>query len=426
MITITRHDLARLFPRPKYAAKGKIWDMYVDALVSLEGASLLSRYSVTTARRIRNFLAQFSPETGNLTLIRESGAFSEAGILKTFGVGKHSAGVTPIEAKRLARNGPALFERVYGLGNPYKAHQLGNTQPGDGWRFRGCGLLQITGREAHERYAAKIGCALDDLATPINGLHAALLEWEEKGCNTYADRDDCISIRKLINAGSLKVPTERLNGVPQVRLALADARKIWTDTGPTLVADPLTCKLGDRGQRVTDLQNRLAAAGYPCGPSDGRFGIITERAVAAYQVAHGVSGTGIADASLWASLEAAKPIEIVRADVTAADLKAGGSETISITSKAKSIFGTLFGINAALAADDQSGLGIADAAIAKGEQVKGLFSRSGELVGAVPAVSPRLVVGLLIAGALLIVWRWFDRIEVRRVADAQSGANLGR
>lgn len=426
MTTITRDDLARLFPRPKSATQAKIWEAYVEAITSPEGAALLSRYGITTAKRIRNFLAQFAPETGNLTLIRESGAFSETGILKTFGVGKHSAGVTPIEAKRLARNGPALFERVYGLGNPRKAHELGNTQPGDGWRFRGCGLLQITGRWAHERYAAKIGCALDDLATPINGLHAALLEWEEKGCNTYADRDDCISIRKLINAGSLKVPSERLNGVPEVRAALADARKIWIDTAPTLVADPLICKLGDRGQRVTDLQNRLSAAGFPCGPADGHYGALTERAVAAFQVAHGVKGTGIADASLWATLEAAKPVTVVRADVTASDLKAAGSETISITQRAKKTLGSIFGINAALAADDQLGLGLVDAAVSKGEQVKGLMSRSTDLVGGMPMPSARTLVAAIIALVAVLAWREWDRVERRRLADAQSGAHLGR
>ena len=193
-----------------------------------------------------------------------------------------------------------------------------------------------------------------------------------------------------------------------------------------LVADPLSCRLGDRGQRVTDLQNRLTSAGYPCGPIDGHFGRLTERAVAAFQVAHGVSGTGIADASLWATLEAAKPVVVARADVTAADLKAAGSETVSITAKAKKVFGTLFGINAALAADDQTGLGIADAAIAQGEKVKGLVSRSTDLVGAVPSPSPRMCAAIFAAAVLYAVWRWFDRIEKRRVADAQAGAHLGR
>ncbi len=425
-LIITRDDLARMFPRPKSGAKAKIWDSYADALTSPEGAALFARYDVTSARRVRNFLTQAKPETGGLTIVWESGTYTAAGIIRVFGQGRHSAGITSAEAKRLAGNGPALFDRVYGLGNPRKARELGNTQPGDGWKFRGLSLLQITGRAAHERYAAKVGCTLDELAEPINGIHAALIEWHEKGCNAYADKDDAISIRKLINGGNINVSVARLNGVPEVREALADAKRIWPDGTAVASIDPLSCRLGDRGQRVTDLQNRLAAAGYPCGPIDGHFGRLTERAVAAFQVAHGVSGTGIADASVWATLEAAKPVVVARADVTAADLKAAGSETVSITAKAKKIFGALFGINAALAADDQSGLGIADAAIAQGEKVKGIVSRSTDLVGSVPAPSLRFVAGIIAAAALFAVWRWFDRIEKRRVADAQTGAHLGR
>jgi len=428
-IAITRDDLARMFPRPKKSgAPARNWDAYVATLVSTEAAALFNRYGVTDAHpRVRNFLAQCSPETGGLTVVRESGAYTAAGILNTFGAGRHSAAITPAEAKRLAGNGPALFERAYGKGNPRKANELGNTQPGDGWKFRGSWFLQTTGREKHETCAKKIGCTVDELlASPLLGLHAALIEWDEKGCNAYADRDDCVSIRKLINAGSLKVKTDRLNGLPEARSALADAKRIWPDGAPILVADPLSCRLGDRGQRVTDLQNRLTSAGYPCGPIDGHFGKLTERAVAAFQVAHGVSGTGIADASVWATLEAAKPVVVARADVTAADLKAAGSETVTITSRAKTVFKTLFGINAALAADDQTGLGIADAMIAQGEKVKGLASRSTDLVGSVPVMSPRLILAIVVAGGLFAVWRWFDVIEKRRVEDARSGAHLGR
>lgn len=425
-LAITRDDLARLFPRPKSGAKAKIWDGYADALTSAECSELFGRYGVTNVRRVRNFLTQAKPETGGLTIIWESGAYTAAGILRVFGQGRHSAGVTADEARRLAGNGPALFDRVYGLGNPRKARELGNTQPGDGWKFRGLSLLQITGRAAHERYAAKVGCTVEQLAESINGIHAALIEWDEKGCNAYADRDDAISIRKLINGGNINVSVARLNGVPEVREALADAKRIWPDGTAVASADPLSCRLGDRGQRVTDLQNRLTAAGYPCGPIDGHFGRLTERAVAAFQVAHGVAGTGIADASLWATLEAAKPIAVARADVTAADLKASGSETVSITARAKKVFSALFGINAAIAADDQTGLGFADAVIAQGEKVKGIATRSTELVGSVPAVSPRLVAAIVAAAGLYAVWRWFDRIEKRRVADAQSGAHLGR
>jgi predicted chitinase len=77
-------------------------------------------------------------------------------LLEVFGAGRHSAGITPGEAQALARRPEAIAERVYGLGNPSKARELGNTQSGDGFRYRGGGLMQTTGR-ANYRWLAFIG-----------------------------------------------------------------------------------------------------------------------------------------------------------------------------------------------------------------------------------------------------------------------------
>jgi len=72
--------------------------------------------------------------------------YSAERLMQIFGVGRHSAAVTPAEAERLAHDERAIAERVYGLGNPRKALELGNKEQGDGFRYRGCGLMQTTGR----------------------------------------------------------------------------------------------------------------------------------------------------------------------------------------------------------------------------------------------------------------------------------------
>jgi predicted chitinase len=59
--------------------------------------------------------------------------------------------------RAIAHHPEALAERVYGLGNPTKAKELGNIEPGDGYRCRGAGMLQLTGRGAHRRIGAKTG-----------------------------------------------------------------------------------------------------------------------------------------------------------------------------------------------------------------------------------------------------------------------------
>ena len=237
---ITRDDLIHIAPRPKNEAQAAVWERYVGALTSPEGISLMSRYGVSTRLRVCHALAQWAgAETGGFRVLWESGAYTAAGILRVFGAGRHSAAVREDEAIHIASlpvnpdgSGPrcdALFERVYGTGNPRMARQLGNVAYGDGPKFRGLGFNQLTGREAHERTARKIGCPVERLSDPLNLLHAALVEWTEKDCNRYADLDDCVSIRKLINAGSLKVPLSRINGLAETQAALRRAKAAITE-----------------------------------------------------------------------------------------------------------------------------------------------------------------------------------------------------
>lgn len=230
---LTRDDIVAICPPPKSGPKRMIWDGYTQALVSNEGARLLKSYGVETPLRLVHLLATFAAET-NLTVLWESGAYSSDGIRRVFGVGHHSARIGGKEAALIAglpvdERTKVLFERVYGIrGNPKKARELGNTIAGDGWRFRGLGLNQMTGREAHEAAATEIGCSLDDLAKPLNCIHMALIEWDQKDCNTYADNDDAVSIRKLINGGSLNVSIAIINGLPEALAAVKRAKRVIT------------------------------------------------------------------------------------------------------------------------------------------------------------------------------------------------------
>lgn len=226
---VTKEMLTVVCPPPTSQAKRPIWDGYVNALESVDGKRLFDEFNINTPLREAHLLATWIAET-DLQIMWESGAYSAASIVRVFGPGRHSAAINPNEAARIAalpvaQRTKVLFERVYGTGNPKKAKVLGNTQAGDGWRFRGLGLNQITGRWAHEAAARDIGCTVDDLSLPINCIHAALLEWKRKNCNAYADKDDVVSVRKLINAGSLAVPVQRINGLENAKAALARIKK---------------------------------------------------------------------------------------------------------------------------------------------------------------------------------------------------------
>lgn len=170
-----------------------------------EGGPLFEKHGITTPLRMSHFLAQAMTETGAFSVRRESMSYGVPRMLEIFGVGNHSARVTAAEAPALAHNEPALSERVYGLGNPHKAQELGNTEPGDGFRYRGNGVLQMTGRGAHRRRGLANGLDFEgnpDLVTlPEHALKPALQEWADGNLNHFADIGDIRTITKRINGG---------------------------------------------------------------------------------------------------------------------------------------------------------------------------------------------------------------------------------
>lgn len=83
---------------------------------------------------------------------------------------------------------------------------LGNTQPGDGKRYMGRGVIQITGRVNYRKYGGLLGLPLEtqpDLAAqPATGLHIACEYWKRNGLNGRAGNDDLLGITRAINGGA--------------------------------------------------------------------------------------------------------------------------------------------------------------------------------------------------------------------------------
>lgn len=446
---VTREDLQRLCPRPSGGAAAKNWDGYVEAICA--AGVLLHQFGITTALRWVHLVATWAHETGGFTILWESGAYSANRIVQVFGPGRHSAAVGPAEAARLAGNAYALFERVYGLGNPRMAHMLGNTQIGDGYNFRGLGIEQITGREAHVRYATKIGCSLEELALPMNSVKAALLEWAEKGCNPKADRDDVLAVRKAINGGT--------NGLDEVRLYVAKAKRIWGQQqiasplvleaadgeqgpgpdqgeaskaaweagvlGAVAGAAPALLELGSEGPSVQVLQQKLTDAGYPTGMVDGKFGALTERMVAGFQVAHMMTGTGKVDQATWDAIVASATVDAVpgRAHIDGAALTQRGDPVFAALKRR--LWGwvaailSFFGISV----DQAANLGGVDTALDKAQDIHRVASRSWGLVGSL--VSLRTIVTVLVLA--LAVWGIVSasRAIAAYIQSVRKGAVLG-
>ena len=219
MPIFTRDKLAKFAPRPREAAKAQIWDGYADALCE-HGDALCAEFGIDEALELQHFMARVGHECDGFMLIWENMHYRAERIMEVFGEGRHSAGVSSSEARYLAGNDQALAERVYGLGNPRKARELGNREPGDGYRYRGFGPMQTTGRADHEKY-------LGGDTSYRAALRAAFAEWDKKDCNEPARRDDAKTICKRINGG--------YNGLDDQRVRLTRAKRVW----PVMPTDPV-------------------------------------------------------------------------------------------------------------------------------------------------------------------------------------------
>jgi len=427
-MALTRDILQSLCPRPKEGAKGRIWDGYVEALTSTQCADLFAKFGLTTKLRLAHFLAQTMHECMGMTLIWESGNYSAKRIMQIFGVGKHSAAVTQSEAARLAYNGPALFDRVYGIGNPRKAAELGNREKGDGWRFRGCGCMQLTGRWAHETYAKKIGCPVDELEKPFNSIYGALLEWDEKKCNVSADKDDIKAVTKKINGGQ--------NGLADRRNYLAKAKRLL-DSLPTEARKPKLVDpprppeeviIGDETPSVQALQELLVRAGYVV-PIDGKMGPKTEAALAGFQVNHGLPATGKGDMATWEALRDVKPVER-QVDVQKLEET---SRTIQLAASLRSWFawGWRLVVTAFMTLAGWLGFGEESTPLEVAEKAAGNAERANDLVAKLnlPDGFGHWWVWVVLALIGIGIICYFGKrkaggIIAARIDDAQTGANL--
>lgn len=109
---------------------------------------------------------------------------------------------------------------------------LGNNELGDGFKFRGRGLIQVTGRSNYARVGAELGLDLLNypalLEVPVNAARSAALWWRDHGCNELADSQDFDKITATINLGNANADISRANGVVDRRDRWAKAKAVLT------------------------------------------------------------------------------------------------------------------------------------------------------------------------------------------------------
>ena len=185
---------------------------------SITFLSIFKKYAINTPRRIAHFLAQIHEESGGFIKFTESLNYTPQGLIKTFGTNQISvaqANQYGRTAKQKA-NQQAIANIVYG-GN-WGRINLGNTQVGDGWRFRGRGLIQLTGRanyQAYKDYSGHDVIVNHDLASrPDIAIDIAGWFWSVRfKLNPIADKNNINSITEKINGGltNLEERVKQLN-----------------------------------------------------------------------------------------------------------------------------------------------------------------------------------------------------------------------
>lgn len=176
--------------------------------------TVLPEFEINTPLRKAHFLAQLAHESGGLKYLEENLNYSAQGLRSVFGKYFKTTEI----AEEYARKPEKIANRVY-------ANRMGNgdEQSGDGWKYRGRGLIQLTGKSNYQRFAVdySIDCVNnpDLLLGPKTALISACWFWKKNNINTYADADDIHMVTKRINGGN--------NGILHRQLYLDSFKKLY-------------------------------------------------------------------------------------------------------------------------------------------------------------------------------------------------------
>jgi putative chitinase len=190
-------------------------------VAELEAAA--HRFGIDTPLRLSHWLAQMAHESRGFEVTRESLNYSVAALLSLFG--RHR--ISEADAAQYGRtkdrpaNQPALANILYG--GKFGRENLGNIEPGDGWKFIGRGFKQLTGRGNYAACGAGINLPLLEHREMLEQASGAALSaawfWKSRGLNALADKDDIEGITRRINGGTIGL-AERKDWLARFKAAM--------------------------------------------------------------------------------------------------------------------------------------------------------------------------------------------------------------
>lgn len=187
---ITIEQLAEALP----AVKDENIELFYEPLVAA-----MEEFGIDSPARMAGFLAQCAHESANFSAVRENLNYSADGLNKVF----------PKYFRNAGRNAQEYHRQPEKIANVVYANRMGNgdEDSGDGWRFRGRGLIQLTGRNNYTLCGNDLEVDLTEepeyLETPEGAARSAAWFWWKNNLNAFADKNDIVGMTKRINGGTI-------------------------------------------------------------------------------------------------------------------------------------------------------------------------------------------------------------------------------
>jgi putative chitinase len=298
---LTKAQLQTIFP--------KALESDLDAFIKHGEQALKDSGLLDGVTRLQYFLAQLGHESRGLTSREESLNYSANRLMEVW----PSRFPTLEVAKQYERNSEKLANFVYG-------GRMGNNTTGDGYKFRGRGYIQLTGRDAYRDVGKIAGLDLEAnpelAADPDYAIRIACAFWTWKAINKACDVGDFTAVTKKINGG-INGLTDRIDWLGKVKTVVkaqgtgdaAGAAKPTTSTStPTPkpsttpakpATQPQTAPTENAGNlannSILEAQKKLSRMGYYTGVVDGIYNQLLRTALWSFQKDEDLPQTGRLD-----------------------------------------------------------------------------------------------------------------------------------
>ena len=248
------------------------WKDWYEAM-----CEILPLWEVDTVERVAGFIAQCGHESGGFRVLSENLNYSAKALNTIF----------PKYFRRAGRDANDYHRKPEKIANVIYANRMdnGDSDSGDGWRFRGGGILQLTGRYNYTEFGKAVEMspeeAVDYVRTKKGALDSACWFWDTNNINRYCDNQDIVGMTKRINGGTIGLEDRKKHYIHALDVFGGDFEEPEVDYNQTI-------KQGSRGPLVAEVQEKLNI-----NPADGIFGPGTARIVKEWQSSNGLVADGI-------------------------------------------------------------------------------------------------------------------------------------